>query len=164
LSNPTVEDALRRLADNILSGTDVARSFVWPFDSQSLTLGQLPVAVTMRRLAVEQPWGWWAFGVSTRHFQAEIFILLEKGTIQTFDEKSARLELMQFGWAAAIADVLAADLTLGGAAEYVGNGEQGPTGRLFDYAMEHIQFRNDVYWGIRFVVPVVQRYVHEVVA
>jgi hypothetical protein len=162
VSNPTALQAMYRLATNIKADTAVKNAWVYPDQFSAINTASLPVAIVMRRIAIPQEWGWWAFGVGTRRWEAEVFLLLSKGEINGFSAKSGEIEKLHFGWPTTIADVLAGDITLNGLCEYIGNGEQGADGVLFNYTIEHMMWAQEVYWGIHFNIPITQRITHEV--
>jgi hypothetical protein len=151
------------MAGNLKAGIPELRgSFPYPADHAKIATYALPIAIVARRLDVQETWGWWGLGVGTRKFEIELLLFLEKGVVEYVTPQTAVIELRHMGWRQKVADVLAADLTLGGLVEYIGNGAQGENGLLFTSANTHIQWQNDVFWGIRFLIPITMRVYHEV--
>lgn len=157
----TVAAALTQLRANIAANLEatgqsaLTAAWIYPDAYASISLSSLPVAIVTRKIAVPQRWGWHAYGVGTHRWTAEIFLLLHKGILTSFNSESAQVELLHSGWAEGMAATLAADLTLSGTCEYIGDGEM--PGALFDYTIEHVQWAQDVYWSIHFSIPVTQR-------
>jgi hypothetical protein len=156
-----VQQALKQLATNITAAEGIP-AWVYPDEFCDVTARNLPIAIVMRRVAVTYPWGWYAYGVGSRKWEAEVFLLLHKGEVVGFNQKSATIEGRHFGWPTKMAGILAGDIQLSGLASYVGSGEQGGSGELMQYTIQHILWADEVYWGILFNVPITQRTQHEV--
>jgi hypothetical protein len=128
----------------------LAGVWVYPADHASITFDDLPVCVVAQVVNQDREWGFATYGRGKHRWEAEILLFLERGPL-TDDPQSAQAEQKQDPWPQAVAAALMANLTLGGTVRAIGDDE-----KLFSYRVGHIHWWSDVYWGIRFVLPVLQ--------
>lgn len=130
---------------------------VWryPADYELIDLEHLPVIIVAQVVNQPRNWGFATYGRGAHLWQAEILCFLEHGPL-TDDRASAVAEMKHDPWPKAVADVLMQNLSLNGVARKIGDGES-----LFTYRIGHIHWWTGVYWGIRFVLPILNHPVQE---
>lgn len=128
--------------------------WVYPTDHASIDLRVFPVIIVSQAVNTPASWGYGERS-TWRHNQhdwvAEMLLFLAEGAI-TNDEQAAENELLQTGWTKAFNDLLKTNNALNDTVQGIGDGD----GTLFDYQVGHIDWWQNVYWGIRFELPITQ--------
>ena len=70
---------------------------------------------------------------------------------------AAAAELQHRNWAIAVNDMLARNQTLGGTVFSIGE-KRGPGFAFADYLIDHEQWDQELFWAMRFLVPITQIY------
>lgn len=131
--------------------------YVWPED-YDLISGELnlPIVIVRQKVAVGNDWVKKSGGHSKHEWLMEIYVLLAKGPLKYPNDYAADVEALQTHWAQAVATVLYLDLDLGGRVGIIGQSAGGGQHRIFTYWVEHSQWNQQVYWSVRFILPVFQ--------
>lgn len=125
----------------------------------SLMVNDLPIVIISQQVAVPGRLSQKAVGLLQHDWVMSVYILIAVGPLKYPNSVSAAAEAKQMHWATALAKALAVDYTLGGTVDNIGVAEgAGRTRTLFTYIIDHTQWNQQVYWGLRFVIPVVQRF------
>lgn len=157
-----VGDALAQLAIvvNVIDPTPqdaLVDTWVYPSEYGSISTASLPIAVCSRVVGQVGSIERRAFGVERHWWDAEVLILLATGPLEYPNAASAAAEAKQEEYVTAMAAALWANMTLNGTANRIGRSDAGGAElNLFDYMIDHMQWSQSVYWGIRFVIPVLQ--------
>lgn len=155
-------DALEAIRDIITSAAAAGQSAIagaWVYPSQYSDIdlkGNLPAIIVSETVANLNQWGIKSSGVSFHRWRAEIFLVLFEGEPVYPSSQSAAAELLQEGWAKAIAAKLIDDLTLNDTVVKIGEPDGDFPLKIFDYMIEYMQWNQLGYWGIRFEVPITQ--------
>ncbi len=141
--------------------TALQNIYVWPDEYSSVgTNPDLPFAIVSEQVGVENFIGDLPTGNSSRglhRWHMELTIFLTRGENRWPGPGAAVAELQQRNWALGVNDLLARNRTLNGTVFSIGEA-RGKTFILADYLIDHMQWDQEPYWAIRFLIPVVQIY------
>lgn len=159
MSTPT--DALNALKVLLLTMTPDGQPaptavFVYPSEAASISFDNLPIMIINKRVNVDNGWMRKAAGIGRHIWECEAFLFLMPGPL-TNEEQTAAAEALQEPYPKAVSDLLFANTSLSGKAEFLGHGGQSP-GQLFLYREGNISWGVKVFWGIRFRFPVAQNH------
>lgn len=157
-TKPSALTALRDLLKN-LSPPNVdglgGRGYVYPdeYVASLSTTGALttPVLIVAETVGRDSQVRQIAAGCYYDSWEAEVLLLLSFGEVKYPNALSATSELQQRNWVQAVKDSLLEDLSLGGTVANIGQGDS-----FFSYLVDHFQWNQKPYWGIRFGIPVMQ--------
>lgn len=129
---------------------NLAAVYVWPDDYDSMDYASGPFAVVAQ--IVNEPFGWQPVsqGDGLHRWDAEILIMIEEGPIKTL-ERLKTVEAKQVDYLLAVAKIIFDDRSLNGTVFATGGAES-----LLLYQIGHVEFDGNVFWGIRFRLPVAQ--------
>jgi hypothetical protein len=140
--------------DAPVNGWDYATQFA------SIDLSTLPVLIVSRVVGVVESWGMIAADKGLDQWEIEALLPIAEGPLEYPNAASAAAEAKQDEYKKAMADVLTANGSLSGTVARIGRGTY-PDFRLFECMINHFQWNDAaedrrVFWGYRFVVPVMQ--------
>lgn len=126
---------------------------VYDDPKESITLGEFPCAVLSLAPQVDHAWSTEAMGggsgVARHDWTAAIYVFVgARGT--PLPELHSRSIL----WPQPIFVALVADITLGGAVLHIGRGNSP---QLLTYQHGPIEWADGVYWGLKCLLPVVEK-------
>lgn len=158
-----ITDALDGLLTTVLTIDPSPRDslvggWVYPTSYASISLATLPVAIVSRVVGVVDEWGIKATTAGIHRWSAEVLIPLAAGPLRYPNAASAAAETKQDTYEKAMADALYGSMTLGGTVMRIGGPSVEGSFKLFDCMINHMQWDQAVYWGLRFVIPVWQRH------
>jgi len=126
---------------------------VYDDPKESFSLGEFPCAVLSLAPQVEHSWSTEAMGggsgVARHDWIAVIYLFV--GARNT---GLAELHSRSIAWPLPVFIALVADITLGGAVLHIGDGSSP---QLFTYQHGPIEWADGVYWGLKCLVPVVEK-------
>ncbi len=149
----SVQATLDALKNRLLLAAPVGQpppSVVYSNPIEAVSLANFPCMVLGFAPDVENSWGFISNSQGMNNYTVAIWLFV--GTRQTsIQEIYGRI----LPWPKAIADVLAADLTLGGSVQFIGFGDD----KLFNYSPKAIAWGDGNYFGLEFHLPVVETHV-----
>jgi hypothetical protein len=151
MSVQTTLAALASRLESIASPQALAKVYADPREATSI--GEFPCAILAQAPDVEASWHLEAAGepgLGRHDWTAAIYLL-----IGARESPLPELHGRAIQWAQPIADVLLAEMTLGGVIEFLGDGQST---QLFRYRIGPIMWANIQYWGIRLWLPVTEKY------
>lgn len=126
---------------------------VYADPKESVSLGEMPCAVLTLAPQLEHSWSTEAMGggggVARHDWTAAIYLFLGKR-----DTGLPELHSRSIAWVQPIFVALVADITLGGAVLHIG---EGSSPQLFTYQHGPIAWADGEYWGLKCLVPVVEK-------
>lgn len=145
----SVAAALAGIATRLGTITSPLPKRIYADPAEAVSLGDFPCVVLGLAPAVPHEWRRKGVGLGIHRFRVGIWVFV--GSRQTpLPELHGRV----LGWPEALADALAADMRLGGAADYIGSGQ--PTGPLFNYEIGPLEWSDGLYFGVYATLPVAQ--------
>jgi len=131
-------------------------AYIYPDDILTMDLSSLPIVLVSE---VVNETNTWYYGQQGCHFyrnwQAELYLLLSEGQIQS-NTQAAIAEPLHRAWTAALAVMLKDNPTLNDAVIQIGDygisGNQNQV--LFQESVHHLAVNTRIFWGIRCVIPV----------
>lgn len=138
---------LRAVLERIVTPGHLVRVYDNP--AEAVSLGDFPCAILGLAPQVNHTWGRKALQLGVHKYTINVWLFV--GSRQN---SLPRLHERILGWPQAVADVILADQTLGGAVAYTGDG--GATGELFRYQVGEIVWADGAYFGLQFYLPVAQ--------
>lgn len=151
----SVSDALAGFKA-VLAGIDPdpqpvpANIYEWPDDYDTMDYTTFPFIIVAQVVNEEFAWQPAATGVGYHNWLAEILICLTNGPT-TRTEAAAAAEVLHEPWLYATAKIFFNNQGVNGTALNIGSRET-----LTTYRVGNIGWDNQIFWGIRWVVPVRQ--------
>lgn len=122
---------------------------IYPDPAEAVSLGDFPALVLAEAPQVQHIWRQEAFGLARHDYTIALYIFV--GARQT---GLAELHSRVLVWPQALATVLFADLTLGGAMHQIGAGDSD---QLFTYTIGPINWADGEYFGLKCLLPVTEK-------
>lgn len=163
MANENVNDALSALK-TILAGINPAPQpapvaiYHYPADFNTeakraaINYKNLPLLIVTQRINQRFQWKPASHGAIYHTWGAEIVVLLHPGPV-TSVAQGATAEEKHVPWLRAMQLILFQNQGLNGKALALGSPEY-----LFDYQIGHVEWDGKIFWGIDFLVPVVQEH------
>ncbi len=126
-----------------------ALAYVYADPAEAVSLADFPVGILTLAPQQAHTWREEAFGLGRHDYTVAIYIFI--GIRST---GLAELHSRVLAWPKPIADVLIADLTLGGLVHSIGAGESDA---LFTYSIGEFQWSDGSYFGLKILLPVTEK-------
>ena len=140
--------------------TTLKNAYTYPDSYEDVDTDSLPFLVIQESVGRTASIGDLPTGGGTRgwhDWNMELVFYLARGENEWPSAGAALAELQHRNWAIAVNDMLARNQTLGGTVFSIGE-KRGPAFAFADYLIDHEQWDQEVFWAMRFLIPITQIY------
>lgn len=155
MSVPVGLDALRdRIATVTPAGFSTAvANYVYPTDYASISFATLPITITAEAPNHTNELRASELSAGRYQYLAETLVFLQRGWLDA-PVKEGPTEQAAQAWVLAVFNALFDDVSLGGNVLRIGEEAEG--GLILSERKTHIEWGQDIFWGVRFLVPIVE--------
>lgn len=156
------KDALEAIRDILLTAVNdeaaaqqIQGGWVYQHEYENVSTNDLPVFIVDKVDGVPNQRGVHGQNRSFDRWRAWVILYLYYGEPEHPSKEGAQATALEEGWIKAFSEALLDNLTLNDTVVKIGEPD-GNDLKVFDYQSDYWQWDAEVYWGIRFEIPIMQ--------